>query len=86
MSPYSGVHLEGPFINKEKKGAHPESYIASLTSTEMSALTDVYGRLDNVKIITMAPELQNAVEVVNKASSKGIVLSLGVGKLETKAS
>ncbi|MBO1005430.1 N-acetylglucosamine-6-phosphate deacetylase [Pseudogracilibacillus auburnensis] len=49
-----GVHLEGPFINKEKKGAQPERFI-------MNADLDLFQRWQNIaagkiKTVTVAPE------------------------------
>jgi len=71
-----GVHLEGPFINKEKKGAHEECLISSL-SNGMSDVREVYGSLENVSIITLAPELPGALDVVRQLTDAGIAVSLG---------
>lgn len=57
--PPLGVHCEGPFINKNKKGAHREAFIQSEPSPDM--LQRCYGSMDNVSIITLAPELQVGV-------------------------
>nr|XP_002130591.1 N-acetylglucosamine-6-phosphate deacetylase-like [Ciona intestinalis] len=70
-----GVHLEGPFICHEKKGAHPEKFIRKLTGCD--SVLEVYGDLTNVKIVTLAPELDNACEVIKMLSEKGIIVSLG---------
>ena len=59
-----GVHVEGPFISPQKKGAHPEEHIASPTDG-IRSLDDVYGDgLENVTLITLAPELEWAMEVI----------------------
>ncbi|KAG8221848.1 hypothetical protein J437_LFUL003224 [Ladona fulva] len=71
-----GIHVEGPFINKEKKGAHPENCILPLEKG-YETLVNVYGTLENVAIVTLAPELHNAGEVIAKLTSKGIAVSLG---------
>ena len=47
-----GLHLEGPFISKEKKGAHPEQYLKDLKGG-FKDVEDTYGSdLSNVDIIT----------------------------------
>uniref|UniRef100_A0A1A9WHR8 N-acetylglucosamine-6-phosphate deacetylase n=1 Tax=Glossina brevipalpis TaxID=37001 RepID=A0A1A9WHR8_9MUSC len=71
-----GVHLEGPFINTKKKGAHSEAHIQNLDKG-IDSLLQTYGSLDNVKIITIAPELDVTGEVVQTLTKKGIIVSLG---------
>ena len=71
-----GVHVEGPFISKEKKGAHKEDYILHTTITEQ-VIVDCYGSLDNIKIITLAPELEGCLSVIPWLSGQNIVVSLG---------
>lgn len=71
-----GVHLEGPFINPQKKGAHPESHIRSLENG-METLLSIYNSLNNVKIITLAPELDYGGQVVRELTEMGITVSLG---------
>lgn len=72
-----GLHLEGPFISAEKKGAHPEQYIRTFTSGGILDLIETYGSLDNVAMVTLAPELANSQSVVRELSQRGIVVSLG---------
>nr|CAD7459382.1 unnamed protein product [Timema tahoe] len=71
-----GVHIEGPFINVEKKGAHPPKYIKPLDKGFETVL-DMYGSLDNVCILTLAPELENALPIIHELTSRGITVSLG---------
>ena len=52
-----GVHVEGPFISPEKKGAHPEEYIQKGELGSLERIQAVYSDLANVAIITVAPEL-----------------------------
>ncbi|XP_066545491.1 N-acetylglucosamine-6-phosphate deacetylase isoform X2 [Amia ocellicauda] len=72
-----GVHLEGPFISLEKKGAHPEQYLRSFQNGGTRDLLDTYGHLDNVGIVTLAPELPNSREVIRELVQRGITVSLG---------
>ena len=73
-----GVHLEGPFISQEKKGAHPEQFLRTFRgSGGMGRLLEVYGGLDNVSMVTLAPELDGSQSVVEELSQRGITVSLG---------
>ncbi|XP_043488722.1 N-acetylglucosamine-6-phosphate deacetylase [Polistes fuscatus] len=71
-----GVHLEGPFISIHKKGAHPEEYIKEFDS-DFKSLTDMYGALENVSLITLAPEIHSAPSVINELCRKNIKVSVG---------
>ncbi|KAJ8935065.1 hypothetical protein NQ318_007164 [Aromia moschata] len=71
-----GVHVEGPFINREKKGAHPPECIVSYEKGT-STVEQTYGSLDNVKLITLAPEFNNSGKVIKTLTEKGIVVCLG---------
>lgn len=72
-----GCHLEGPFINDNKKGAHRSEFIRTFSSSGVEELMEVYGSLDNVAIVTLAPELANSQAVVAELASRGITVSLG---------
>ncbi|XP_024081218.1 N-acetylglucosamine-6-phosphate deacetylase isoform X1 [Cimex lectularius] len=71
-----GAHVEGPFISAEKKGAHSEADICEFEN-EISTVQQIYGDLNNIMIVTLAPEKKNALKVVNALSSQGIVVSVG---------
>lgn len=43
----------------------------------MKTVDEIYGNLDNVKIITLAPELPGAFDIINELTSKNIVVSMG---------
>lgn len=73
-----GLHLEGPFINQEKKGAHADQHFVDGFSEGLKSLTDVYGSIDKkVALITLAPELPGAIDVIRTVSEKGVRVSLG---------
>lgn len=40
-------------------------------------MLDTYGNMDNVKIITVAPELKNALPVIDELSKRNIIVSVG---------
>lgn len=50
-----GVHLEGPCLNAQKRGAHPKQFLQALTPEVMAAVIGDYGK--QVAIVTLAPEL-----------------------------
>lgn len=68
-----GVHLEGPFINVGKKGAHPVSNIASPDAAYLERLTD----LAPVRMLTLAPEIEGADILMELAKNRGVVVSAG---------
>lgn len=71
-----GVHLEGPFINVAKKGAHPEQYIQTDPLQTVHQVERVYSSLTNVSIITLAPELDHN-NVIHDLAEKGLVVAMG---------
>jgi N-acetylglucosamine-6-phosphate deacetylase len=70
-----GVHLEGPFLNYQKRGAHPAEYLLPLTIEEVKRVLGDYAQI--IKVITLAPELDPTGEVIPYLRSKGITVSLG---------
>ncbi|XP_030378647.1 N-acetylglucosamine-6-phosphate deacetylase [Scaptodrosophila lebanonensis] len=71
-----GVHVEGPFINPQKKGAHPENCIQTLENG-IETLCATYGSLDGIKIITLAPEKVKDLSVIRQLVKAGITVALG---------
>ncbi|KAJ7305769.1 hypothetical protein JRQ81_010135 [Phrynocephalus forsythii] len=72
-----GVHLEGPFISKEKRGAHPEHCLRTFETGAFQELLATYGCLDSVCIVTLAPEMKRSSEVIRELTKRGICVSLG---------
>ena len=70
-----GVHLEGPFLNLEKRGAHPAEYLLPLTLEQVKRVVGTAA--GSVKVITLAPELDASGEVIPYLKSLGITVSLG---------
>lgn len=68
-----GVHVEGPFINALRGGAHPLRYIRPPDIAEANRWT----ASGNVAMVTLAPELDKALDVVAVLSSAGVVVSCG---------
>lgn len=68
----AGIHLEGPFINPEKKGIHNKSLILEPSIKSFKELED-----DIIKIVTIAPELDKNDELCKYLKAKGIKVSAG---------
>ncbi len=69
-----GIHLEGPWLNPEKRGAHIASYIHPPSSEEVSSLLE-YGK-DVIRMVTLAPEICSG-EVLRQLLAANIVVSAG---------
>lgn len=69
-----GLHLEGPWINKVKRGAHIEALIHAPTKEEVNDLL-AYGK-GVVKMITLAPEVCTP-GIVALIQQQGIIVSAG---------
>jgi N-acetylglucosamine-6-phosphate deacetylase len=70
-----GVHLEGPFLNPQKRGAHPEEYLLPLTIEQVKRVLGDYASV--VKVMTLAPELDPTGETIAYLRALGITVSLG---------
>ncbi|MBX2865779.1 MAG: N-acetylglucosamine-6-phosphate deacetylase [Leptolyngbyaceae cyanobacterium MAG.088] len=71
-----GAHLEGPFLNPVKRGAHPQEYLQPLSLKNVQTLLGPY--IDVVKIVTLAPEMETATpSVIPWLRSHNITVSLG---------
>jgi N-acetylglucosamine-6-phosphate deacetylase len=69
-----GLHIEGPWINKEKRGAHIESLIHAPSFGEVEELL-IYGK-DVIKMVTLAPEVCSR-EVIDAILAHNIIISAG---------
>ena len=69
-----GMHLEGPFINPLKRGAHLTEYVRKPTNTELEEIIK-YGK-DVIKVITIAPECFTD-EQIEMLVANGIIVSAG---------
>jgi N-acetylglucosamine-6-phosphate deacetylase len=70
-----GVHLEGPFISSARRGVHPS---AAILPPSIEILQKFVAASDGlVKILTLAPELPGALEVIEFAVAAGLVVGMG---------
>jgi N-acetylglucosamine-6-phosphate deacetylase len=70
-----GIHLEGPFLSHEKRGVQPAEHLLAPSIATFDRLIDA-GR-GHVRLITIAPELPGAEELVRHAVSRGVKVSVG---------
>lgn len=68
-----GLHIEGPFINPKKKGAHNPDYL------RLPNLSDIRGwsPASGVQLVTLAPELPGALDLVAELTHQGVTVSAG---------
>ncbi len=71
-----GVHLEGPYLNPKRAGAHNPNYLRSPVLASLQYYSRFAGR-DLVQIITLAPELPGALDLVRRFRESRIVVSAG---------
>lgn len=70
-----GIHMEGPFLSKEYKGAQPESCLQPFNKDKFLEYQNYAHGL--IKYITVSPELPNCKEFIKFSISQNIVVSLG---------
>ncbi|MEM9328347.1 MAG: amidohydrolase family protein [Bacteroidota bacterium] len=72
-----GFHLEGPYISPVKgfRGAHLAKYIKA---PDWEEFEEIQAAAENgIRIITVAPEINGAIELIERCVARGIVVSLG---------
>lgn len=70
-----GIHLEGPFINKELHGAMKKDYLWQPSVEKWRKLFEV--SQGYIRLMTIAPELAGVEEVMREAAKNDVVLSIG---------
>jgi len=70
-----GVHLEGPFISKARRGVHPPDAIAKPSIEVLDKFVQATDGL--IRILTIAPELPGAMQLIAHAVASKIVVALG---------
>ncbi|MBB2742351.1 UNVERIFIED_ORG: N-acetylglucosamine-6-phosphate deacetylase [Microbispora rosea subsp. rosea] len=71
----AGIHFEGPYIARSRCGAHEPALLREPDVAEFRALVKA-GR-GHVRMLTIAPELPNALDVIRDAAAEGVVAALG---------
>lgn len=67
----AGVHLEGPFLSPERAGAHPAEHLRAPDVGWLESLPEP------VRLVTLAPELPDALAAIEALTSRGVVVALG---------
>lgn len=72
-----GCHLEGPYLSAEDgpRGAHPLEHIRPADWEEFERLQDASG--NRIRLVTLAPEVDGAIDFISKAVNSGVVISIG---------
>ncbi len=68
-----GLHIEGPFLNPERKGAHRAEHLLPPRLEDYSQLSPENG----ARMVTLAPELAGALEIIAELNRRGVVVSAG---------
>jgi N-acetylglucosamine-6-phosphate deacetylase len=69
------IHFEGPFLNIKRRGAHPASQIQMPSLEIMSRMLDAAA--GTAKVVTMAPELDGALPVLESLCARGVRVGIG---------
>src|SRR5271157_5840566 len=70
-----GIHLEGPFISHIRRGVHPPENLLAPTLALFEQFWQ--GARGRIRMMTIAPELEGAPEVIAEAARRGVCVSLG---------
>lgn len=70
----AGIHLEGPYLNVEKKGMQNPAFLRHPDLEEMATIFDVADGL--IKMVTIAPELPGGLELIEFLKARGVVVAI----------
>jgi N-acetylglucosamine-6-phosphate deacetylase len=70
-----GIHLEGPFLSHLRKGVHPTAHLLPPTVEAFERFWQA--ARGHVRMMTIAPELEGATDVIAEAARRGVCVSLG---------
>jgi N-acetylglucosamine-6-phosphate deacetylase len=70
-----GIHLEGPYISVDRRGAHPPIWLRTPDPEETEHILDLTG--GHLQLITLAPELPGAHEMIRRLVEAGVTVSIG---------
>jgi N-acetylglucosamine-6-phosphate deacetylase len=78
-----GIHLEGPFLSHVRRGAHPPDDLLPPTLETFNRLWQA--ARGHIRIMTIAPELDGALEVISEAARRGVCVSIGHSDADLKS-
>jgi N-acetylglucosamine-6-phosphate deacetylase len=70
-----GVHVEGPFISPDRRGAHNPAWITDPTPAAVAELIDAGDGL--LRLVTLAPERAGALDAIDLLVDAGVLVSVG---------
>ena len=70
-----GIHLEGPFLSHKRRGVHPPENLVAPTLAIFERLWQA--ARGHVRMITIAPEIPGAMEVIAEAARRNVCVSMG---------
>jgi len=70
-----GIHLEGPFIAKGKRGMIQEDCLGPADSGTLERIRELAG--DRLRMMTIAPELPGALQLIGALRAEGVICSFG---------
>ena len=70
-----GIHLEGPFLSHKRRGVHPPEYLVEPTIPIFDRLWQA--ARGHVRMLTIAPEIPGAMEVIAEAARRNVCVSIG---------
>lgn len=78
-----GIHIEGPFLSHARRGVHPTENLLPPTLAMFERFWDA--ARGHIRIMTIAPELPGAAEVIADAARRGVCVSLGHSDADLQA-
>jgi N-acetylglucosamine-6-phosphate deacetylase len=70
-----GIHLEGPYMSPQRRGAHDPSWLRKPDPAETERILELAN--GHLRLITLAPELPNAHAMIERLHAAGVTVSIG---------
>ncbi len=70
-----GIHLEGPFLSHARRGVHSPMYLRPASPAIFEQMWDAAA--GQIRMLTIAPELAGAIDVITDAAGRGVCISIG---------
>ena len=77
-----GIHLEGPFLSHKRRGVHPPEYLVAPTVAVFERLWQA--ARGHVRVLTIAPEIPDAMQVIAEAARRDVCVSIGHSDAEMR--
>ncbi len=70
-----GIHLEGPFLSHARRGVHTAVHLQPASTVTFNRMWDAAA--GGIRVLTLAPELEGALDLIADASRRGVCVSIG---------